>query len=71
MERNRYLKLCQQNAVYPNSVEVEVDGTRFNPDCLVIWFDKTGRVQNTAKLIETKPYSVSYVKVEDVNEVEQ
>lgn len=69
MERNRYLQLCQQNAVYPNSVELEVDGIKYIPDNLIIWFDNQGKVQNTAKLIEVKSLSVRYEKVEKVNEV--
>lgn len=69
MERNRYLQLCQQNSVYPNSVEVEVDDIRYRPDHLIIWFDKQGKTQNTAKLIEIKSLSVRYEKVEKVNEV--
>ena len=69
MERNRYLQLCQQNSVYPNSVEVEVDGIRYRPDHLIIWFDNQGKTQNTAKLIEIKSLSVRYEKVEKVNEV--
>jgi hypothetical protein len=69
MERNRYLQLCQQNAVYPNSVELEVDGIKYIPDNLIIWFDNQGKVQNTAKLIEVKSLSVRYEKVDKVNEV--
>lgn len=69
MERNRYLQLCQQNAVYPSSVELEVDGIKYIPDNLIIWFDNQGKVQNTAKLIEIKSLSVRYEKVEKVNEV--
>lgn len=69
MERNRYLQLCQQNSVYPNSIEVEADGIRYRPDHLIIWFDKQGKTQNTAKLVEIKSLSVRYEKVEKVNEV--
>ena len=69
MERNRYLQLCQKEAVYPNTIEVEVDSIRYRPEHLIIWFDKQGKTQNTAKLIEIKSLSVRYEKVEKVNEV--
>ena len=54
MERKRYLELCQRNAVTPETKKVLLDGTKYYPDRIEVWFDGSGKTINTAVLKDTK-----------------
>lgn len=68
MERNRFLQLCQKEAIFPKSTIVYYDGMKYRPDNLTIWFNDKGEVQNTARLVAVVGCSALCVRVSDVKE---
>lgn len=70
MERNKFLQLCQKEAVVPKSVVVYYGGAKYYPDNLTIWFNDKGEVQNTARLVAVVGCSAICARVSDVKEEE-
>lgn len=68
MERNRFLQLCQKQAVEPKSVIVYYDGAKYYPENLTIWFNEKGETQNTARLVAVVGCSMVCARVSDVEE---
>lgn len=71
MERNRFLQLCQKEAVVPKSVIVYYDGAKYYPENLTIWFNENGETQNTARRVAVVGCSMVCARVSDVEEVQQ
>ena len=71
MDRNRFLQLCQREAVVPKSVIVYYDGAKYYPENLTIWFNEKGETQNTARLVAVVGRSMVCARVSDVEEVQQ
>ena len=71
MERNRFLQLCQKEAVEPKSVIVYYDGAKYYPENLTIWFNGKGETQNTARLVSVVGCSMVCARVSDVEEEEK
>ena len=69
MDRKRYLELCQVNAVFPKSAKVDCGGIQFYPQKLVIWFDKHGRVINSARMTAVVGNSVQECPIDEVEEI--
>ena len=69
MNRNDFLKLCQQNAKYPKSVKVKSEGIIYYPYALKICFNNSGETLNLAILKDTKANSITYADVKEVEEL--
>lgn len=70
MDRNKYLRLCQQNKANPNSVIVVHKDCKYYPDHLVLWFNDRCELQNTTRLVSVVGSSEMLARVEDVEELE-
>ncbi len=57
IDRNRYLSLCQKNAVFPGAVKVIYKDAEYYPVSYLMWFDKKGNPQNAAILHDVKSRS--------------
>ncbi len=66
MDKTEFLKLCQQNAVKPNSVKVRCGGIEYYPVERVVWFDKNGNTQISVVLQEVKSKCVIRARLQDV-----
>ena len=69
MDRNKYLRLCQQNRANPNSVIVIHKDCKYYPDHLILWFNDRCELQNTARLVSVVGCSATFAKVEEVEEM--
>lgn len=65
-KRNKYLELCQKNAIYQDGVVVKHRDIKYYPLALKLWFDSTGETQNTAILQDTNAKSIVEGKLSEV-----
>lgn len=68
MERKRYLELCRDNSINPNSVIVLYQNGKYHPLCLKIWFNGNGETKNTAEMVDCVSRTKLYADVKDVSE---
>ena len=72
MDRTKYLKLCQLNAVYQKSKKVKYDGHEYYPIHYILGFDKAGQARHTAEIEGANASQCHmFVKLSEVEEVEQ
>ena len=68
VERKRYLELCRDNSINPNSVIALYQGGKYYPLCLKIWFNGNGEAKNTAEMIDCVSRTKLYADVKDLSE---
>lgn len=54
MDRTKYLRLCQLNAVYPKSRKVKYDDAEYYPINYILGYDKEGSATHTAQIQSVK-----------------
>lgn len=68
MDRKRYLELCRDNSIEPNSVIVLYQNGKYYPLGLKIWFNGNGETKNTAEMVDCVSQTKLYANVKDVSE---
>ena len=72
MERTKYLKLCQLNAVYPKSKKVKFDSDEYYPLKYILSYDKQGQATHTAQIQSVNAGQCHlFVKLSEVEENEE